>query len=252
MGAAATCLLFLALTGVLWILDPRTVTGAPAWAKPAKFLAAFAVVLTTAAAFLDCLPRTRITRWLRWGLVAVAGVELACIGLQAARGVPSHFNLTTPFDEAVYRIMGVAIAGNTILFAALLSLFLRRQAGISPGLLRGIRLGIVVFLLGSLAAVPMLLQHGHAVGAPEDGPGLPIFGWSTEGGDLRVPHFFGLHGLQALPLLGWWLDRRLGHRPGASERWVLGAGLLWTGTLVVLWLGALRGIPLVPLPWVDT
>jgi hypothetical protein len=47
---------------------------------------------------------------------------------------------------------------------------------------------------------PMKIIGSHSVGVPDGGPGMAVTGWSTTGGDLRVPHFIGIHGLQLVPL----------------------------------------------------
>ena len=78
---------------------------------------------------------------------------------------------------------------------------------------------LVVSLLGLLldprviAGAPAWLKPAKfalstIIGAPDGTPRLPLTNWSRTHGDLRIPHFFGLHGLQAIPLLAWAVGRR--------------------------------------------
>lgn len=83
----------------------------------------------------------------------------------------------------------------------------------------------------------------HSVGVEDGGAGLPFLGWSTQGGDLRVPHFFGLHALQVIPLAGLALKRLFRDRLNENRRvallWTVSMGYLgWV--LLVTW-QALRG-----------
>jgi hypothetical protein len=86
----------------------------------------------------------------------------------------------------------------------------------------------------------MTISGAHTVGAPDGGPGLPGTGWSTEHGDVRVPHFVGLHALQALPLLVVLLRRRGWSDARRVRVTIVGAGL-YAGLFATLLVQALRG-----------
>jgi hypothetical protein len=214
------------------VVDRQVITGAPAWLKPAKFALS---TMIAAWSFAFCIASTRVwprvTRALDIALAAGLAIEIALIDMQAARGTTSHFNVATPLDGAVFAVMGVSILC-IWLAMLLLTVVLFRQPYASPAWGWSLRLGMVLALIGTgsggLMAVPnsrqlaqahvsgrLPIAGAHTVGAPDGGPGLPVTGWSADHGDLRVAHFLGMHGLQVLPLLAWWIGRRRSHgEPG--------------------------------------
>lgn len=198
-------IVFLALI----VLDGRMVTGLNLWVKPLKFALSVGVYLWTVAWLLPHLRvSARLARGLGW-LVALALLfENALIFSQAMRGTSSHFNFSTGYDAAVFGLMGVFIAINTVLATILLLLYMVRPGDIPRPYLWGIRLGFLLLLLGSAVGGMMIAHGGHTVGAEDGGPGLALLGWSTEAGDYRPAHLVGLHALQVLPLAGFWLSQR--------------------------------------------
>ncbi|MFU8850255.1 hypothetical protein ACNAW0_04590 [Micromonospora sp. SL1-18] len=236
--------------------DPRVLTGAPIWLKPLKFSLSLALYGTTLAWMLSLLPRrSRLAEWAGTLIVAVGAVEMTIIVGQVLRGTTSHFNATTPLNTALYGLMGTAI---TVLSAAHLVIgivVLRHPIADRVGK-HAVGLGLGLTLLGMVAAVPMVLPSqesavegivgAHSVGVPDGGPGLPLVGWSTTGGDLRIGHFVGLHALQALPLLAILLNRYLGTRLDERTRVrlvVVAGGAYGVLTMLLTW-QALRGQPL--------
>ena len=108
------------------------------------------------------------------------------------------------------------------------------------GYIWGIRLGVAIFLLASVEGGLIIVNNAHTVGAPDGGPGLPFVNWSTTAGDLRIAHFFGMHAMQALPLLGFLLDKA-----GAPARnLVIAVSILWLAVMGGLLMIALQGRPL--------
>ncbi len=102
---------------------------------------------------------------------------------------------------------------------------------------------ILTTVLGTAAGVAISVNGGHWVGAsPTDAGGLPVFGWTRAGGDLRVAHFFGLHAMQILPIAGWLIAR---WRPDATRLVWLAASALTALTVYTL-VEALAGRPFLP------
>jgi hypothetical protein len=228
--------LVLCMTGL--VTDRRVITGAPAWLKPAKFALSTMIACWS---FAFCMASTsvwpRLRRVLDVVLAADLFIEIALIDMQAARGTSSHFNLATRFDAAVFGVMGVSIVCIWLGMLVLTVLLFRESfAGSAWGW--SLRLGMILALVGTgsgaLMTVPnsrqlaeahvtgrLSVAGGHTVGAPDGGPGLPVTGWSADHGDLRIAHFLGMHGLQVLPLLAWWMARRRSPTDTRTQRNVI-------------------------------
>jgi len=230
---------------LLALVDTRTILGINPWIKPMKFAVSLGIFLWTLAWFMaEVRPdRVRIAAIVRRVVVVTLVGEIVLIALQAARGTTSHFNVGSALDARIFNVMGIMITVHTVAIAAWLTT-LRSAAADRVGYSTGIRLGTIIFILGSVQGFVMATRLGHAVPGPDGGPGLPLLNWSTTGGDLRVAHFIGLHAFQALPLLGWMLDRARAGTPSLRRGTVMIAGAIWLGVaLAALW-QALAGRPI--------
>lgn len=241
----AAMLLLLVVATLLSIGDTRQILGVSPWLKPIKFMVSIAIFLWTVAWFMpETRPVPRLRAVVRWTIAGAMAIEIVLIVMQAIRGTTSHFNVATPFDSAVFGLMGTAIIANTAAMALFLWIIRRDTPPHRAGYLWGIRAGLVLFLFGSLQGYVMIANMGHAVPGPDGGPGLPFVNWATDQGDLRAAHFVSLHGLQGLPLLGFLLDRA---RLAAARTIVVSVGVLWLAVATGLLYIALQGRPLLAL-----
>jgi len=223
------------------------ITGSPAWVKPSKFAISIGFYSFTLLWMLSFVKGYKRLVSLVANVTAVGFfVEMVIITAQVVRGTTSHFNFTTPLDGVLYETMGalITIVWAMILIAALLLLIQRMP---NPVFAWSLRLGILLSLVGMAVAFLMTLPTtmqltalhagghltfigAHSVGVADGGPGIPFLGWSTVGGDLRIPHFVGLHALQVIPFVGWLLmllqtrSLRIGHK----------LALLWTFSISYL------------------
>jgi hypothetical protein len=243
------------------VVDHRMLVGAPIWAKPGKFAFSFGLYAVTWAWMLSLQRRhLRLGRALGTVAAVACAAEVGAVFLQTIRGHRSHFNVATPFDTAMWALMAASIV---VLFVANVigAVLVMRERHVDRPALWALRLGTLVTLAGMAVAFlmtwgtpdqrahrPMKIIGAHSVGVPDGGPGMPVTGWSTTGGDLRVPHFIGVHGLQVVPLFALVLGV-LALRVPRLRVEAVRVRLVWTfaglygGLLVLTTWQALRGQP---------
>lgn len=225
------------------LVDDRTLDGANIWIKPIKFAVSITIYSATLALLAPlagaAFARSRARTWLVRVVIAASALEMPWIILQAARGTRSHFNDSSPFEQAMYGLMGVfAVA----LVLAPLGLALKARRLPAGGLRSGVVAATLLnVLLGGVFGAWISTKNSHFIGGDgTDASGLPFVGWSTTGGDLRIAHFLGLHALQVMLAVGL-LAAGLRPRAGTAAVWLAAAG--WAAATVWLAALALRGQP---------
>lgn len=202
-------LLLGAVTFIALLIDSRTLLGANVWLKPFKFCVSGAIYIITLGYFMTLYPYSKIKKVLFGHLVAwTLLVELLIIILQGARGVQSHYNTSNSLDGLLFAAMGILVGINVIIMIIFMIDTVRLKMKTERSIQIAILFGWVILIVGSWVGGQMIRQMSHTVGIASNGEGLPLVNWSTIAGDLRVAHFFGLHGLQIIPLLAYWLRKK--------------------------------------------
>ncbi|MEQ0564799.1 hypothetical protein ABJI51_37465 [Amycolatopsis sp. NEAU-NG30] len=250
------------LLGLLF--DDRTLVNAPIWLKPFKFSVSVGTYALTLAWLLTHVRRGRRAGW--WfGTVFAAGIgaDVGLIVVQMIfRGHTLHFNKATPADVAINNVVAGGAYAAWLMTAAVVVLLLCQRLpdrALNSALRWGTGLALAGMAIAMLIFSPSPAQQAvldaggrpstfgaHSVGVEDGGPGLPVLGWSTVGGDLRIPHFAGIHGLQVLPLVAFGLLALARRYPGLGSdlvrrRLVRIAGAGYAGLLALLTWQALRG-----------
>jgi hypothetical protein len=210
LAVAMVLLSLFCLGGML--VDSRQLLGVSVWEKPLKFAISTAIYAVTWSWLLAQLQRfRRLAWWAGTSSATLLAIELIIIVGTAGVGVTSHFNVSTPFAAALWAIMAFSISALWIATFVVSVLLFRNPFGDRARAL-AIRSGAILALVGMGLAFLMTGPQGdqisnyrgiigaHSVGVADGGPGLPLLGWSTVGGDLRILHFVGMHALQVIPL----------------------------------------------------
>jgi len=212
------------------------VMGVNAWYKPFKFAFStflYAWAIAWYCAYLPSL-NLKLTNWI---IISMLGFEIIYIAIQAARGQLSHFNLSTPMYATLYSCMAAAASIVTIWTAYIGYLFFSEKITEIPDYyLWSIRLGIFIFVIFSFQGFLMGSRMTHTIGGQDGGPGIPVLNWSSKYGDPRIAHFIGMHALQVLPIISFYLLKNI--------KATIILGLLYFILAIFTLIQALQGKPL--------
>jgi hypothetical protein len=179
-----------------------------------------------------------------WAVVVLLGCEIVYIMLQAFKGQLSHYNISTPTYAFLFSMMAAAATLVSLYTAYIAVLFFVNDFDNLPlYYVWSIRIGLVLFVVFSLQGFAMGARLSHTVGSPNanDFPSahtilpLPLLNWSMKYGDLRIAHFVGMHALQLLPLLSYYIIK--------NTKYTFALGLLYTILAIFTLIQALQGKP---------
>ncbi|WP_067538633.1 hypothetical protein [Nocardia crassostreae] len=252
-------------------VDDRLLLQESVWLKPFKFAIAFTLYTATLAWLLSFPHRgQRVTWWMGTLFALTAIVDVGFITVQAVRGTFSHFNMQTDavntIGQNVFMSGVLGLFGANLVIAVMLSWQRVTDLPTARAIKAGLGIAVVGMAFGYIVVPgtgkqevtdaygnPVTLAAGHTVmeGQPlvRDGvAGMPVTHWSTAGGDIRIAHFLGIHGIQLLIVAAILLARFAPRVPWLrSERTradliaVLAVGV--AGLMGVLLWQALRGQP---------
>lgn len=229
-------------------IDDRTLMGISVWIKPLKFWISGGIFILTTGFLITKYPYSTLKKNILRNITSFTLlIETGIIFYQATRGVRSHYNQESMFDGMLFAAMGILIGINVAIMVLLAFDAARLKLKVAKPIQVAICIGWIVVIVGSWVGGQMISQMSHNVGVVDGGEGLPILNWSTVGGDLRIAHFVGLHGIQIIPLFAWMLVKQWNTKTKKKTMTVLAFSVVFAACLAFVFFQAKQGIPLIKL-----
>lgn len=203
----------------IWLMmDSRLIHDQPAALKPIKQLLGTLVFLVTLPWLHQNMRSFHNTNCYSILISYIFIYEIIAIYSLAIFGLESHFNNAHPFFIAIrlFMFFGILYVWSIIVrYSLSLRKIISQNITLDPITAWSQFYGCILFSIASISASYMFLPKysqnlfspimgGHSIGNPNN-TARTLIGWHKYIGDLRIPHFFGLHCLQYFWLISFLL-----------------------------------------------
>jgi hypothetical protein len=202
------CLIFSVVCYLLTFFTEIKIINVNAWYKPFKFAFSTFLFVWAIGWYGFYLPNYNMTPYSITTTILL-GFEIAYIAFQAGKGQMSHFNTSTWYYSMLFSLMGIAATIVTIYTAYIGFLFFTQKIDLPDYYLLAIRWSILIFVVFSFEGFVMGSKMTHTIGGKDGSPGIPLLQWSYKHGDLRIAHFIGMHALQVIPILSYYVIKNV-------------------------------------------
>ena len=186
------------------LFDDTQVSGRNAWLLPMKYYFSVGIFILSMGVYLFYLNNVFQRNVLIIGYLLTTFIQTSIVLLQSVRGVSSFYYPQSPFDKLVFGFQTVSHIFFILLIVVTTFLFyFQKKNSKSQHFTWGIRMGMIIFLIGILIGVFMLIQNYYASGISNVFLENVVLS-KQKHGNVKIPFFLGIHGLQIIPLLSYY------------------------------------------------
>lgn len=205
----------LGLIGIIFLLTQgNEIPPEGEWTKAITFDLAIGIFSLTIAVLLPFIEmNSKQRKWFVYPLIASFWIAYAIETIQNARGFDPRFTTEgLPIDRIIGLILGIDSVLIMLCMGYFMVIVFQKSVGEYPLLLLSIRYACLSILFAFFSGMWMIALQGRM---------------TPDGLDIMVLHFVGFHGFQAIPVVGWFMDKRNRSSSVATKKIVHMSGIAW-------------------------